>query len=165
MALKEANRPIMATIGVKPAVLFLGLLGLVCACSTPSAAGFRSPESLVRNVYAYYGDRTSALSSGLPHDAETIRQFFDPSLWDAWRAPTKAPYDFLVQSTSWKLGAVSVSVLRKQFDKTYVTAIFDNKGKPVTMNFILINGPDGWVIYDVESPHDSLRDFLAQYRN
>jgi hypothetical protein len=155
----------MAATGVKPAVLFLGLLGLVCLCSTPSAAGFRSPESLVRNVYAYYGDGTSALSSGLPHDVETIRQFFDPSLWEAWRAPTKAPYEFLVQSTDWKLGAVSISVLRKQFDRTYVTAIFDNKGKPVTMNFILVYGSDGWVIYDVESPHDSLRAFLAQYRN
>jgi hypothetical protein len=160
----KANRRIMAATGTRPVLLFLGLLGLVFLCSTPSAAGFRSPESLVRNVYAYYGDRTSALSSGLPHDAETIRQFFDPSLWDAWRAPTKAPYEFLVQSTDWKLGAVSISVLRKQFDKTYVTAIFDNKGKPVTMNFILVNGADGWVIYDVESPHDSLRAFLAQYR-
>ena len=29
-------------------------------------AGFRSPESLIRNVYAYYGDRSSDLSSGLP---------------------------------------------------------------------------------------------------
>jgi hypothetical protein len=161
----KANRPIMATTGKRHVFLLPGLLGLVCLCSRPSAAGFRSPESLVRNVYAYYGDRTSALSSGLPHDAETIRQFFDPSLWDAWRAPTKAPYDFLVQSASWKLGAVSISVLRKQFDRTYVTAGFDNKGKPVTMNFILVNGPDGWVIYDVESPHDSLRAFLAQYRN
>jgi hypothetical protein len=28
-----------------------------------------------------------------------------------------------------------------------------------------VNGPDGWVISDVESPHDSLRMFLAQYRN
>jgi hypothetical protein len=155
----------MATIGTRAAVLFLKLLGLVCACSTPSAAGFRSPESLVRNVYAYYGDRTSTLSSGLPHDEETVHQFFDPSLWDAWRAPTKAPYDFLVQSASWKLSAVSISILRKQFDRTYVTATFDNKGKPVTMNFILVNGPDGWVIYDVESPHDSLRAYLTQYRN
>ena len=161
----KANRRIVATTETRPLLLFLGLFGLVCACSTPSAAGFRSPESLVRNVYAYYGDRTSTLSSGLPHDAETIRQFFDPSLWDAWRAPTKAPYDFLVQSATWKLGAVSISILRKQFDRTYVTATFDNKGKPVTMNFILVNGSDGWVIYDVESPHDSLRDFLAQYRN
>jgi hypothetical protein len=33
------------------------------------------------------------------------------------------------------------------------------------MNFILVNGPDGWVIYDVESPHDSLRAFLTQYRD
>jgi hypothetical protein len=131
------------------------------------AIGSRIPLAgmLVRNVYAYYGDRSSALSSGLPHDAETVRRFFDPSLWDAWRAPTKAPYDFLVQSATWKLGAVSISILRKQFDKTYVTAGFDNQGKPVTMNFILVNGGDGWVIYDVESPHDSLRAFLAQYRS
>src|SRR5580692_7247754 len=153
----KANRRIVATTETRPLLLFLGLFGLVCACSTPSAAGFRSPESLVRNVYGYYGDRSSALSSGLPHDAETIRQFFDPSLWDAWRAPNKAPYDFLVQSATWKMGAVSISILRRQFDRTYVTATFDNKGKPVTINFIVVNGSDGWVIYDVESPHDSLR--------
>ena len=42
---------------------------------------------------------------------------------------------------------------------------FDNSGRPVTLNFILTDGPDGWVILDVESPHDSLRMFLAQYRN
>ncbi len=47
-------------------------------------AGFRSPESLVRNVYAYYGDRSSDLSNGLPHDPATARQFFDPSLRAAW---------------------------------------------------------------------------------
>jgi hypothetical protein len=35
----------------------------------------------------------------------------------------------------------------------------------VTLNFIAVNGPDGWVISDVESPHDSLRMFLAQYKN
>jgi hypothetical protein len=128
-------------------------------------AGFRSPESLVRNVYAYYGDRSSALSSGLPHDTETAQQFFDSSLREAWLARNKAPYDFLVQGTTWKLGAISIAILRKQFDRTYVTAGFDNKGKPVTMNFILVNREDGWVIYDVESPHDSLRAFLAQYRN
>ena len=32
-------------------------------------------------------------------------------------------------------------------------------------SFILVNGPDGWVISDVESPHDSLTMFLAQHRN
>jgi hypothetical protein len=167
MALMKAN------IRTKPAAsVWLALIGLilsVCLLSVclgiPGAkAGFRSPESLVRNVYAYYGDRSSALSSGLPHDAETTRQFFDLSLWEAWRSPGKAPYDFLVQSATWKLGAIATSILRKQFDKTYVTVAFDNRGRAITMNFILINGPDGWVIYDVESPHDSLRAFLAQYR-
>ena len=46
-----------------------------------------------------------------------------------------------------------------------VLPAFDNNGHAVTLNFIVVNGPDGWVISDVESPHDSLRMFLAQYKN
>ena len=46
-----------------------------------------------------------------------------------------------------------------------VLLAFDNNGRAVTLNFIVVNGPDGWVISDVESPHDSLRMFLAQYGN
>ena len=83
----------------------------------------------------------------------------------AWASQKKPPYDFLVQSPSWKLGAVTISILSKQFDRTYVVAAFANNGRPVTLNFIVVNGPDGWVISDIESPHDSLRMFLAQYRN
>jgi hypothetical protein len=145
--------------------LAAGLALLALTNASNADAGFRTPESLVRNVYAYYGDRSSALSSGLPHDADTTQQFFDSSLRDAWLARSKAPYDFLVQSATWKLGAISIAILRKQFDKTYITAGFNNQGKPVTMNFIVVNGPEGWLIYDVESPHDSLRAFLKQYRN
>ena len=148
-----------------PMRMAAGLALFALAAVSGAEAGFRSPESLVRNVYAYYGDRTSALSSGLPHDTETAEQFFDASLRSAWLAPSNTPYDFLVQSANWKLGAVSIAILRKQFDRTYVTAGFSNQGKPVTMNFILVNSRDGWVIQDVESPHDSLRAFLAQYRN
>src|ERR1700682_287763 len=128
-------------------------------------AGFRSPESLVRNVYAYYGDRSSELSSGLPREAATARQFFDQSLRAAWSASKDQPYDFMVQSPTWKLGAVAISILRRQFDKTYVAVAFDNNGRAVTLNFILVNGPEGWVITDVQSPHDSLRAFLVQYKN
>jgi hypothetical protein len=158
MAANKASWPVMR--------MRIWLAGLVLLTGVwPAAAGFRSPESLVRNVYAYYGDRSSDLSSGLPHDADTVRQFFDPSLREAWSASRKPPYDFLVQSPTWKLGAISISILRKQFDKTYVVAAFNNQGRPVTLNFILVNGPEGWVISDVESPHDSLRLFLAQYRN
>jgi hypothetical protein len=146
-------------------VSFASFVWLTLWRAPNAEAGFRSPESLVRNVYAHYGDRTSALSSGLPHDAETARQFFDSSLRDAWLSKSAAPYDFLVQSATWKLGAISISILRRQYDRTYVTAGFVNQGRPLTMNFILINGAEGWVIYDVESPHDSLRAFLAQYRN
>ena len=133
--------------------------------TSAAAAGFRSPESLVRNVYAYYGDRLSELSNGLPHDTATARQFFDPSLREAWNSLKNKPYDFLVQSATWKLGAISIAILRKQFDKTHVAVAFDNNGRAVTLNFIVVNGPDGWVIADVESPHDSLRMFLSHHRN
>jgi hypothetical protein len=147
--------------GIQGAFLvLLAALGISAA-----EAGFRSPESLVRNVYAYYGDRSSELSSGLPREAATARQFFDQSLRAAWSTSKDQPYDFMVQSPTWKLGAVAISILRRQFDKTYVAVAFDNNGRAVTLNFILVNGPEGWVITDVESPHDSLRAFLVQYRN
>jgi hypothetical protein len=150
---------VMARILAALMVLLAGL-GAVSA-----QAGFRSPESLVRNVYAYYGDRSSELSSGLPHDPDTAQQFFDPALRVAWISLRHEPYDFMVQSAAWKIGAVAISVLRRQYDRTYVAAAFTNRGHAVTMNFILVNSDDGWVIADVESPHDSLRMFLAQYGN
>ena len=138
---------------------------LACFGASNVEAGFRSPESLVRNVYAYYGNGTPELSRGLPRDEETARKFFDPSLRLAWRSVKSEPYDFLVQSSTWKLSGISISVLRKQYDKTYVAVTFDNQGRAVTLNFILVNGPEGWVITDIESPHDSLRMFLDQLKN
>ena len=131
---------------------------------SPADAGFRSPESWSATSMPITARVPSDFSKGLPHDAETARQFFDQSLRGAWAAPRNQPYDFLVQSPTWKLGAVSISILRKQFDKTYVAVAFDNHGRAVTLNFIVVNGPDGWVISDVESPHDSLRLFLVQFR-
>jgi len=141
------------------------LIALAGLSVTRSEAGFRSPESLVRNVYAYYGQGSPGLSSGLPRDFDTARRFFDPALQNDWAASKRSPYDFFVQSTSWRLGAISTAILRKQYDKTYVAVVFDNNKRAVTLNFIVVNGPDGWVITDVESPHDSLRMFLVQYRN
>ena len=100
------------------------LLGLGISAAQ---AGFRSPESLVRNVYAYYGDRSSDLSRGLPRDTATARTVLRPEPAQRMAACENQPYDFLVQSPSWKLGAVSISILRKQFDKTYVAVAFDNQ--------------------------------------
>ena len=134
-------------------------------CALAAEAGFRTPESAVRNVYAYYGKGAPDFSRGLPRDEATAQKFFEPSLRGAWLAPRTAPYDFMVQSPTWRLGPVTVSILRQQFDKTYVAARFDNEGRSVTLNFILVQGRDGWVISDVESPHDSLRMFLEQFRN
>jgi hypothetical protein len=144
----------------KTVLVLLAGLGVV-----PAEAGFRSPVSLVRNVYAFYGKGTPDLSKGLPRDEETTRQFFDPGMRVLWRTVKNEPYDFLVQSPTWKLGGISITTLRKQFDKTYVAVAFDNNGRVVTLNFILVNGPEGWLISDVESPHDSLRMFLEQFHN
>lgn len=152
------------------AKLFGTLLVLLTGLAASAAdAGFRSPESLVRNVYAYYGQGYghgwSDLSNGLPRDSDTARQFFDQILRGKWIQSKNQPYDFLVQNPTWKVGAVAISIPRRQFDKTYVAIAFDNNGRAVTLNFILVNGPEGWVISDVESPRDSLRMFLAQYGN
>ena len=62
-------------------------IGLASFAGYPAQAGFRSPESLIRNVYAYYGKGSSEHSKGLPRDAETAEQFFDRSLRSAWIAP------------------------------------------------------------------------------
>ena len=145
--------------------LFGAFLLLLCGFTAQSEAGFRSPESLVRNVYAHYGSGTPELSQGLPRTPEAARQFFDFSLRKAWVSVKSVPYDFLVQSPNWKLGPVSMSIQRHQYDKTYVAVGFDNHGRTVKLNFILANGPEGWLILDVESPHDSLRLFLEQFRN
>jgi hypothetical protein len=149
---------------MRPLKYLVILAFAACLGIGPAHAGFRSPESLIHNLYAYYGNGAAELSKGLPRDPETARQFFDPGLRTAWTAPRDAPYDFLVQSPTWKLGPVSTAILRKQFDKTYVAVSFDNHGRAFTLNFIVVNGPDGWLISDVESPHDSLRLFLAQFR-
>jgi len=141
-----------------------GIIALLLTGIGVAEAGFRSPESLVRNVYAYYGNGSAEFSRGLPRDAATAEQFFDRSLRRAWSSQNSEPYDFLVQSPSWKLGAVSISVIRRQFDKTYVAAAFTNDGRAVTLNFILVNRPEGWLISDIESPHDSLRMFLDQFK-
>lgn len=145
---------------------FAGILALFAGFGlTAAEAGFRSPDSLVRNVYAHYGQGAPELSKGLPRDAVTARQFFDPSLRKAWSSPRSEPYDFLVQSPTWKLGPVAISVVRRQYDKTYVAASFDNHGRRVSLNYILVRGPEGWLITDIETPHDSLRMFLEQFRN
>jgi hypothetical protein len=138
---------------------------MLCVLGTSAEAGFRSPESLVRNVYAHYGRGVPELSQGLPRTPETARQYFDASLRNAWVSAKSAPYDFLVQSPNWKLGPVSISILRRQYDKTYVAVGFDNSGRAIKLNFILVNGREGWQILDVESPHDSLHLFLEQFRN
>jgi hypothetical protein len=146
--------------GFATILLLAGSLAPSAAC-----AGFRTPESLVRSVYAYYDGGAPDLSHGLPHDEATTQKFFDPSLRRAWRGLKSGPYDFLVQNPTWKLGAVSISILRKQYDKTYVAAAFDNESRSVTLNFVVVNGPEGWLITDVESPYDSLRMFLEQFKN
>ena len=141
------------------------LIGLAALAASAAEAGFRSPVSLVRNVYAHYGQGAPELSRGLPRDADTAKNFFDPSLRAPWLEVKNEPYDFLVQSPTWQLSDLSISILRKQYDKTYVAVAFQNQGRPVTLNFILVNSTEGWLISDVESPHDSLRLFLEQFRN
>jgi hypothetical protein len=145
-----------------PIAMLLAAAGLLC----PQAAlgGFRTPQSLVQNLYAWYGEGSPDHSHGLPRDEETAWRFFQPGLARAWLDETPRPFDFLVQATAWKLGAVAITGTIKQFDRTYVRVAFMNQGKPVALNLVIINGDDGWVISDVESTYDSLTGFLARLK-
>lgn len=126
-------------------------LRLFRLATSPVEAGFRMPESLVRNACAFYGDHRSALSSGLPHDAETAQQLFDSGLQRAWLSTTSLPYDFLMQATPRKIGAVSIAIIRNQFDKTYIATAIENNGHKVSINLIVVDGLKGWVIVGVGS--------------
>jgi hypothetical protein len=137
----------------------------ITGITTSASAGFRTPESVIRNIYAYYGDSSPGYRGGLPRDDETARMFFDPGLQQPWTSARPPPYDFFVQSPTWKLGDISIAVSRKQFDRIYMAVHFTNNSKPVSLSFIVVKGTDGWVVYDVETPHDSLRLFLAQLKN
>jgi len=145
-----------------PIVTLLAAIGALCPGI--AIAGFRTPQSLVQNLYAYYGDGSPDYSHGLPHDAATARQFFQPSLARAWLDPAPQPFDFLVQATSWKIGSVAITGTIKQFDRTYVRVAFINRDQPVALNIVIVNGEDGWVISDVEATHDSLTGFLARLK-
>src|ERR1700755_2163816 len=100
--------------------IFKVVLVLLAGLGGGSAeGGVRSPVSLVRNVYAFYGQGTPDLSRGLPRDEETTKQFFDPGLRVLWRTVKNEPYDFLVHSQNWNLGGISITILRQEVVKTY----------------------------------------------
>ena len=63
----------------------LAICFLTAFASSNALAGFRSPQSLVQNLYAWYGDGSPDYSHGLPHDEATARTFFQPALARAWQ--------------------------------------------------------------------------------
>ena len=146
------------------AVIAMLLAAISLLCPQDAAAGFRTPQSLVQNLYAWYGDGSPDFSHGLPRDEATARLFFQPALARAWTDDAPRPFDFLVQATSWKIGAVAITGTIKQFDRTYVRVAFANRDRPVALNIVIVKGDDGWLIADVESTHDSLTGFLARLK-
>src|SRR3974377_517637 len=93
--------------------IFVAILLLVAGVGTSLAeAGFRSPESLVRNVYAYYGSGAPGYSKGLPHDVATAQKFFDPSLRTASTAPHTEPPAFFVSDPAHPLDRAPPRALR-----------------------------------------------------
>jgi len=133
-------------------------------CPQAAAAGFRTPQSLVQNLYAYYGKGSPEFSRGLPRDETTARRFFQPALARAWMDDRPRPFDFLVQAITWNIGAVAITGTIKQFDRTYVRIAFVNQDKPVALNIVIVRDDDGWMIADVESTQDSLTGFLSRLK-
>ncbi|MGY4371596.1 hypothetical protein ACVW1A_007661 [Bradyrhizobium sp. LB1.3] len=74
-------------------------------------AGFRTPESVVRNVYAHYGQARRSVRKAC-HGMPPPPRNSSTSLCNVWSMPRVEPYDFLVQSPSWKLGPVAIAIIR-----------------------------------------------------
>ena len=106
-------------------------LGLSPASAGIPLAGIAGPQCLC----LLRPRRIRAVAAELPRDTVTAEQFFDSTLRAAWMAVKSEPYDFLVQSPNWNIGAVTISILRKQFDKTYVAVAFTNNGRAVDAEF------------------------------
>jgi hypothetical protein len=127
-------------------------------------AGFRSEQSLVQNLFAYYGRGSGEYSAGLPRDAATARQFFHPALARLWLDPSPRPFDFIVQATSWKIGPVAITGTIRHYDRTYLRVAFQNRDKPIVLDLVIVKDDDGWVIADIDSSYDSLAAFLTRIR-
>ena len=147
------------------ALIAMLLAGFGMLCPQAASAGFRTPQSLVQNLYAWHGDGSPDYSHGLPHDEATARQFFHPSLARGLVDLAPQPFDFLVQATSWSIGPVVITGTIRQFDRTYVRVVFANRDRPVALNIVIRESDDGWLISDIESAHDSLVGFLFRLRS
>jgi hypothetical protein len=55
--------------------VFAAIMVLLAGLAASTAeAGFRSPDSLIRNIYSYYGNGASDYSMGLPRDPDTAQR-------------------------------------------------------------------------------------------
>jgi hypothetical protein len=155
----------------RTAAISAALVALAVAGPTPADAGFKTPESLIQNLYAFYGDRSSELSSGFPRDPAIYRAFYSRELEQLALAAKPVQHDFFIQDWTWKSPLI-VRTVRTSKDgliddlvfrpgsPEYLSVVFRNMDRHVYLMFELVRGADGWRIGDVIGKSGSYRNFL-----
>jgi hypothetical protein len=136
------------------AALWLSVTGLAQAQGKP-------PEETIKAIYAFYN---GADSKGFPGDAKTAARFFEPGLARLWTRAKNIDADFFIQGQDFELGPVTTGAARVQGKRAFVPVSFTNFKKPVSLEFEMIEGPEGWRVYNVKAGKATLRDSLAKAR-
>lgn len=141
-------------------VIGIGLLGLA-PWAGEARAQFASPQQAVEALYRLYARNGPGFSS---KPAE-VRRFLEPGLAGAWLRDArsedrKLDYDPFVQGQDYEISGLSVRQESVQGDGATVRAQFRNTGRPTTVVYRLVRGPDGWRIRDAVHEGRSLRRIL-----
>jgi hypothetical protein len=127
----------------------------------PAHAQSKAPDETIKAIYAFYA---GANAKGFPNDAKTAAQFFEPGLARLWTRAKNIDADFFIQGQDFELGPVTTGAPRVQGKRAFVPVSFTNFKKPVSLEFEMIESPDGWRVYNVKAGRATLRDSMAKAR-
>ena len=119
------------------------------------AAGERSPEEMLRGLYAQYDVHTHGRQ---PHHIDA-KALMTPQLARAYAKVTHAAagdvpalgWDVFVNAQDYDVQHLNLTVV-PDGKVEILTAVFDNLGQPVTVIYAFAHTPAGWRIDDIRYP-------------
>jgi len=148
------------------AILFVGLF---VGGTGFGAAGFASPEDLVKSIYGLYGaepgksgTECSHKGDGFPEKAREVGRYLEPALARAYLHKRNLDADPFIMGQDWCIRDLAISVGRNDGKRASATATFTNLDAASKVAYDLVNTPQGWLVYDLSSAdYPSLRKFLG----
>ena len=132
------------TAGVAVVVVLFGGTRLV------AAAGFASPEDLVKSIYGLYGaatgkpgEKCNHQGNGFPDNAREAGRYFEPALARAYLRTKKLDADPFIMGQDWCVADLVISAGPDDGKKATVTARFKNFDTPSKVGYHLVKAGQG----------------------